>query len=240
MAAALKSSFVTAEVYEGTGRNLQFKFIISYAWFPCDAEQAATWPPFLPGKLFWYENWTKSHRKKAASFPGSSPTRPLERGSVPLRGTSRTGPWKRTRLQQRPFASIPTKFKKKCTTIDVMVIQFFADFSLNPQKNHLSCKSYLSGKQSPWHWWWFTSVKKLKFHGHILCVDNDEPANIFALYEPSYGKRLPGRQQNSFSSQVGEWIDPNEHFSEDHIVGNAQDPAGWRCLTVDCSSVNRW
>ena len=121
-----------------------------------------------------------------------------------------------------------------------MVIQFFADFSLNPQKNHLSCKSYLSGKQSPWHWWWFTSIRKLKFHDHILCVDNDEPANIFALYEPSYGKRLPGRQQNSFSSQVGEWIDPNEHFSEDHIVGNAQDPAGWRCLTVDCSSVNRW
>ena len=121
-----------------------------------------------------------------------------------------------------------------------MVIQFFADFSLNPQKNHLSCKSYLSGKQSPWHWWWFTSIRKLKFYGHILCVDNDEPANIFALYEPSYGKRLPGRQQNSFSSQVGEWIDPNEHFSEDHIVGNAQDPAGWRCLTVDCSSVNRW
>ena len=143
--------------------------------------------------LFRCENWTKSHRKEAASFPGSSPTRPLERGSVPLRGTSRTGPWKRTRLQQRLFAAIP-KVQKSAPPSTSWWFSFLRIFSLNPQKNHLSCKSYISRKE--------------KFHGHILRVDNDEAANIFALYEPSHGRKPRGRPRNSFSSKVGEWIDP--------------------------------
>ena len=34
----------------------------------------------------------------------------------------------------------------------------------------------------------------------------------------AFGRRSPGRPHKFFSSQVQEWIDPNEHFSEDEIV----------------------
>lgn len=100
------------------------------------------------------------------------------------------------------------KVKKSAPSSTSWWLSFFRIFSLNPQKNYLSCKSYISGKESPSHWWWFTSVRKLMFHGHILRVDNDEAANIFALYEPFHGRKPRGRPRNSVSSKVGEWIDP--------------------------------
>ena len=48
------------------------------------------------------------------------------------------------------------------------------------------------------------------------------------------------RGSRSFPRQVQEWIDPNNYFLEDDIVGTAQDPASGRRLTVDCSSADRW
>ena len=55
----------------------------------------------------------------------------------------------------------------------------------------------------------------LKFLGYILPMNKDEPANIYALYEPSHGRRPPGRTRRSFLHQVHEWIDPNNYLLED-------------------------
>jgi hypothetical protein len=81
--------------------------------------------------------------------------------------------------------------------------------------------------------------RQLKFLGHILRMDKEEPANTYALYEPPHGKRPPGRQRRSFSRQVQEWIDPNNNFSEDDITRTAQDRAGWRRLAVACATADR-
>ena len=60
-------------------------------------------------------------------------------------------------------------------------------------------------------------LRQLKFLGHILRMEKDEPANNCALYEPSHGKRPPGRPRRFFPHQVQE-IDPNNYLSEDDIV----------------------
>ncbi len=70
-------------------------------------------------------------------------------------------------------------------------------------------------------------------------MDKEEPANIYALYEPPRGERPPGRQRKSFSSQALEWIDPNNNFSENDITRTAQDRAGWKRLAVACATADR-
>ena len=62
--------------------------------------------------------------------------------------------------------------------------------------------------------------------GHLKSAQvpwpQDEPANIYAVYGvwalPREKSSRATDHQKSFSSRVQEWVDPNEHFSEDDIV----------------------
>ena len=53
-------------------------------------------------------------------------------------------------------------------------------------------------------------LRQLKFFSHILRMEKDEPANIYALHDPSHRKRSPGRPRRSFLGQIQEWINPNK------------------------------
>ena len=62
------------------------------------------------------------------------------------------------------------------------------------------------------------------FLGPILHMENDEPANIYVLFELSHGRRPSERLLRSFPCQVQEWInDPNNYLSENDIMRIAQD-----------------
>lgn len=80
-----------------------------------------------------------------------------------------------------------------------------------------------------------STVISRQFLGHILRTRQ----HLRVVWGP-HGRSPSGIPRRSFSRQVQEWIGPNNYFLEDNIVRTAQDRAGWRRLTVDCSSSERW
>ena len=78
-------------------------------------------------------------------------------------------------------------------------------------------------------------LRQLTFLGHILRMPNDEPAKLYALYQPTHGRRRPGRQRMSYltytQSLLG-LLEPRQ------IEDLAQDRVSWRKLVAACCAVD--
>ena len=83
------------------------------------------------------------------------------------------------------------------------------------------------------------SLRQLKFLGHILRMDNKEPANIYALYLPPHGKRPQGGQRLSLVKAILKSIDPTGVLTAQDVIRAAQNRDGWRRLAVACSAAER-
>ena len=68
--------------------------------------------------------------------------------------------------------------------------------------------------------------KFLGLLGHILRMEKDEPANIYALFEPSHGRRPQIDCISRFSAKSRNGSTPKSKYN---ILRTAQDHASWRC-----------
>ena len=62
--------------------------------------------------------------------------------------------------------------------------------------------------------------------GHILRLEKDEPANIYALFEPSHGRRPQIDCISRFPAKSRNGSTPKSKYN---ILRTAQDHANWRC-----------
>jgi len=83
------------------------------------------------------------------------------------------------------------------------------------------------------------TLRQLKFLGHILRMEKEEPVNIYTLYVPPHGKRPQGGQKMLFVKSILTSIDPTGVLMEQDITQAAQDKDGWRRLAVACSAAER-
>ena len=80
--------------------------------------------------------------------------------------------------------------------------------------------------------------RQLKFLGHILRMEDCEPACTYALYVPPHGKHRRGRQHINYLSYI-QGILPIEEITPEgirHLASNRQD---WRKLVVACTAAER-
>ena len=83
-------------------------------------------------------------------------------------------------------------------------------------------------------------TRQLKFLGHILGKSEDKPANLYALYFPTHGRRRPGRQITSYLQYIQRLLrDDNGQLTSKQIADLANDRKGWRKLTVACAAAGR-
>ena len=81
-------------------------------------------------------------------------------------------------------------------------------------------------------------LRQLRFLGHILRMPEDEPCRRYALFEPSHGKRRPGRQRTSYKTYIQNLIGDDEHYLQStNIAALANDRSAWRKFVVACSAV---
>ena len=78
------------------------------------------------------------------------------------------------------------------------------------------------------------TLRQLKFLGHILRMENNEPVNIYALFLPPHGKRPLGGQRMSFVKSILKKINPTGVLTAQDIIRDAQSKDGWRRLAVTC------
>ena len=77
--------------------------------------------------------------------------------------------------------------------------------------------------------------RQLRFLGHILRMQEDEPCRRYALYTPLHGKRRPGRQRTSYLSYVQKLLGDFDNFLlPDAIATLASDRSTWRNFVVAC------
>jgi len=62
------------------------------------------------------------------------------------------------------------------------------------------------------------TLRQLKFLGHILRMDKEEPVNIYALYVPPHGKRPQGGQKMLFVKSILRSIDPTGVLTEQDLT----------------------
>ena len=76
-------------------------------------------------------------------------------------------------------------------------------------------------------------TRQLKFLGHILLKPEDEPANLYALYFPTHGRRKPGQQSTSYLQYIQHLLgDDDGQLTSKQIANLANNRKGWRKLTM--------
>ena len=77
--------------------------------------------------------------------------------------------------------------------------------------------------------------RQLRFLGHILRMQEDEPCRRYALYTPLHGKRRPGRQRTSYLSYAQKLLgDFDNLLLPDAITTLASNRSTWRNFVVAC------
>ena len=77
---------------------------------------------------------------------------------------------------------------------------------------------------------------QLRWVGHAMRLKNNEPAKVFALYEPANGDKV-GRPKLSYKRQIADLILSKETPAEaiaTTIENLAQNRNNWKKLVVDC------
>ncbi|XP_038064918.1 uncharacterized protein LOC119735291 [Patiria miniata] len=71
-------------------------------------------------------------------------------------------------------------------------------------------------------------TRQLKFLWYILCMSDDEPAKVYALYTPPQGRR-PGRQRTSYQTDIQRVLgDSDGMLRPDQIATLAHDHSKWK------------
>jgi hypothetical protein len=74
----------------------------------------------------------------------------------------------------------------------------------------------------------FIRERQLGHLDHILRRDDNEPCKVFALYEPTHGRRAQGRPKLSYSRYMAGLItDAPENCTRESITSLAQDRKKW-------------
>jgi hypothetical protein len=61
--------------------------------------------------------------------------------------------------------------------------------------------------------------RQLRYLGHVLMLDENKPAKIFALYDPTHGHRKRGRPRLRFNEYVASLItDEPKEYTRDTIM----------------------
>ena len=71
--------------------------------------------------------------------------------------------------------------------------------------------------------------RQLKFVGHCLRMDKEEPANIYVLYKSEVGKNPVGRPRETYLDQISRHIseDKRAKLSAEEIARKARDKSEW-------------
>jgi hypothetical protein len=79
--------------------------------------------------------------------------------------------------------------------------------------------------------------RQLRYLGHVLRLDDNEPAKIFALYDPTHGHRKRGRPRLRFTEYVASLItDEPKGYTRDTIMQLAQNRNQWRRIVAGAGS----
>jgi len=83
-------------------------------------------------------------------------------------------------------------------------------------------------------------TRQLKFLGHVLRMNDDEPVREYALYVPSHGGRKPGRPRTLYLKYIQQLIGDGEGIVllPNDIINLAQDRNRWRQIVVACSAAD--
>jgi hypothetical protein len=74
----------------------------------------------------------------------------------------------------------------------------------------------------------FIRERQLGHLDHILRRDDNEPCKVFALYEPTHGRRAQGRPKLSYSRYMAGLItDTPENCTRESIISLAQNRKKW-------------
>jgi hypothetical protein len=80
---------------------------------------------------------------------------------------------------------------------------------------------------------WILRERQLRYLGHVLRLDDSEPAKIFALYDPAHGHRKRGRPKLRFTEYVASLItDEPEGYTRETITQLAQNRNQWRRIVA--------
>ena len=71
--------------------------------------------------------------------------------------------------------------------------------------------------------------RQLKFIGHCLRMDREEPANIYALYKSEVGQNPVGRPRETYLDQISRYVttDKRVKLSGEEIARKARDKSEW-------------
>ena len=71
--------------------------------------------------------------------------------------------------------------------------------------------------------------RQLKFIGHCLRLNQEEPANIYALYKSEVGQNPVGRPKETYLDQISRYVttDKRSKLTVDEIAKKARDKSEW-------------
>lgn len=83
--------------------------------------------------------------------------------------------------------------------------------------------------------------RQLRFVGHCLRRNENEPIHQYVLYTPSndHGKRKTGKPKISYASYISKLVskDPKSPWTVEDIKNNAADRKEWRKLVIACKPI---
>ena len=76
--------------------------------------------------------------------------------------------------------------------------------------------------------------RQLKFIGHCLRLNQEEPANIYALYKSEVGQNPVGRPKETYLDQISRYVtaDKRSKLTVDEIAKKARDKSEWYLIVA--------
>lgn len=82
--------------------------------------------------------------------------------------------------------------------------------------------------------------QQFTFLSHILCMEKDEPSNIYVMYRVLAWEETPGETVKVHFQPSPDMDGPHKHFLEADILLTQPKTASCRCFTVNYFSVDWW